>query len=244
MSTKDLLLVLDFDGVLLDSYSLIKETLAGFGLDVGDEHRFRNRRKFLKYLGGGKELLSNLVGITLPKTRRLRERLTENYCERGQLFAEFVPLINRAIANPRVHCGVVSRNFTRHPGATIRTVLRRSGVLEDELDFVVPLAVGAKKDDVLAAMCASRYRQSLLCADEIGDYRAGAESGYECLIGSYGFDTAERLMVVGEVPAVAIYHSPAALAAELDARLDCYEETGRREASTSGRASRTAMGAR
>ena len=65
---KRLLLVLDFDGFLINSYAIIRDTMQTYGLDVGDEERFKNRRKFLKYFGGGKELLSNLVGITLPKT--------------------------------------------------------------------------------------------------------------------------------------------------------------------------------
>ena len=85
MLKKRLLLVLDFDGLLLNSYALLRDAMAIFGLDVGDEERFRNRRKFLKYLGGGKELLNNLVGMSLPKTRKLRLRLTEVYLEAGRV---------------------------------------------------------------------------------------------------------------------------------------------------------------
>ena len=66
---KRLLMVLDFDGFLVNSYAILRDTMASFGLDVGDELRFKNRRKFLKYLGGGRELLNNLVGFSLPKTR-------------------------------------------------------------------------------------------------------------------------------------------------------------------------------
>ena len=100
MTDKRLLVVLDFDGVLINSYALLRDTLASFGLDVGDEERFRNRRKFLKYVGGGKELLHNLVGMSLPKTRKLRARLTECYRECGFIYPEFIDVINRMIAEP------------------------------------------------------------------------------------------------------------------------------------------------
>ncbi len=215
MADKRLLVVLDFDGVLINSYALLRDTLASFGLDVGDEERFRNRRKFLKYLGGGKELIHNLVGMSLPKTRKLRARLTECYRECGFIYPEFIDVVNRMIAAPGIHCGVVSRNFTLRPGPTIRAVLARSGVDETNLDFVVPVPVGASKTDVLDGMVASRYREAVLCADEISDYRAAGEAGYRSLIGSYGFDTSDRLLRRGEVPPACLYDTPEALAAAL-----------------------------
>lgn len=222
MTAKHLLLVLDFDGVLLNSYALIRETMAAFDLDVGDEERFRNRRKFLKYLGGGKELLHNLVGITLPKTRKLRERLTQCYLECGEIYPEFTGVLNAAIVNPLIHCGIVSRNFTLQPGPTIRTVLRRSGINEADLDFVIPVPIGAKKIDVLAAMRSTRYRESILCADEIGDYHAAVAADYMSVIGSYGFDASTRLLTRGDVPATCIYHTPASLAQALSRRVAPY----------------------
>jgi len=205
---KRLLVVFDFDGLLVNSYALIRETMAAFGLDVGAEDRFKNRRKFLKYFGGGKEIMTNLVNFALPKTRKLRATLTDCYRERGEIYAAFKPALNELIGNPGVHCGIVSRNFTFEPGLTMRAVLRRSGVEESDLDFVIPIPIGTKKTDVLAAMHASRYFSSVLCADEIGDYRAANSVGYECLIGSFGFDTRERLVKHGEVPDHAIHDSP------------------------------------
>ena len=227
MADKRLLVVLDFDGVLINSYALLRDTLASFGLDVGDEERFRNRRKFLKYLGGGKELIHNLVGMSLPKTRKLRARLTECYRECGFIYPEFIDVVNRMIAAPGIHCGVVSRNFTLRPGPTIRAVLARSGVDEANLDFVVPVPVGASKTDVLDAMVASRYREALLCADEISDYRAAREAGYRSLIGSYGFDTSSRLLRRGEVPPACLYDTPDALSAALRVVIAPHETTGR-----------------
>lgn len=224
MSYDRLLVVLDFDGVLLNSYALIRDTMAGFGLDVGDEERFRNRRKFLKYLGGGKELLNNLVGMTLPKSRRLRARLTECYRECGYMYPEFIDVVNRMIANPAIHCGIISRNFTLRPGPTIRAVLLRSGVDEANLDFVVPVPIGASKVEVLDAMISRRYREALLCADEIGDYRAAVATGYSCLIGSYGFDATDRLLERGQVPPECLYDTPGALARALRARGRRYEQ--------------------
>ena len=43
---KRLLVVLDFDGFLVNSYAIIRDTMDAFGLDIGDELRFKNRRKF------------------------------------------------------------------------------------------------------------------------------------------------------------------------------------------------------
>ena len=94
----------------------------------GDVDRFKNRRKFLKYLGGGKEFLGNLVKYALPKEKKVRQVLTEQYVEEGRVFKSFVPLINRLIESPAHHVGVVSRNYTLTPGTTIRTTLRNSGV--------------------------------------------------------------------------------------------------------------------
>ncbi|MCP5201285.1 MAG: HAD family hydrolase [Gammaproteobacteria bacterium] len=212
---KRLLVVLDFDGLLVNAYDLIRTTFAGFDLDVGDETRFRNRRKFLKYLGGGKELLGNLANFALPKKRRLREELTRVYLARGRVHEPFVGYVNACIRAPQVHVGVVSRNFTLNPGATIRHVLAVSGIDDGDLDFVVPLPVGAKKFNVLDGMVSSRYRARLLAGDEIGDYKAAVATGYTPLIASYGFDGAERLRVHGDVPPAALFDTPAALAARL-----------------------------
>lgn len=211
---KRLLVVLDFDGFLVNSYALIRETFAAFGLDVGDEERFRNRRKFLKYLGGGKEFLTNLARFALPKERRIREVLTEVYRAEGVVYPEFRDVVNRLIASPRVHCGVVSRNFTLAPGPTMRCVLARSGIDEAELDFVIPIPAGTPKDETLAAMRSSRYCECLLGADEISDYRAATAAGYEVLMASYGFDHRDRLIGRGDVPVSLIYDDPASLAME------------------------------
>ena len=204
------LVVLDFDGFLLNSYEVIRQTMLSFGLDPGDEARFRDRRKFLKYLGGGKELLGNLVRFPMPATKRLRRRLTECYTETATIYPEFTALLNAMIAHPDIHCGIVSRNFAVHPGHTIRTVLARSGVAEADLDFVIPLPIGIRKREVLAGMHSDRYFRAVLGGDEIGDYRCGERSGYECVIGSYGFDTRARLIKRGGIPEECVFEDPTA----------------------------------
>jgi len=218
-SAKDTLVVLDFDGFLVNSYQLLKVTFEQFGLDVGDEERFRRRRKFLKYLGGGKEMIRNFVRATLPKKKKIRERLTDEYVENGRVFPEFVPLLNELIGSPAAHVGIVSRNFTYTPGLTIRAVLRNSGVEEKDLDFLVPIPVGVKKGDVLEAMKSSRYRTCLFGADEVGDYRAASETGYDSVMASYGFDSRRRLIDVAKVPEEHIFDSPRALVEGLRERL-------------------------
>ena len=206
MTQKDTLVVLDFDGFLINSYELLKHTFAQFGLDIGDEERFSHRRKFLKYIGGGKEFLGNLVSYSLPKKKKIREALTELYAEEGRIYNEFCDLINRMISDNNIHVGIVSRNFTYTPGPTIRKTLQNSGVDEAHLDFVIPLPVGVKKHGVLAGMHSSRYQKALFGGDEIGDYKAASETGYgNIMIGSYGFDNKERLINSGGIPEELIY---------------------------------------
>ena len=217
MTIKETLVVLDFDGLLINSYELLNITFSQFGLDVGDKGRFQNRRKFLKYIGGGKELIGNLVNLSLPKKKLIREKLTETYCKVGQIYPEFTDLINDMTDNPGIHVGIVSRNFTHHPGNTIRHVLRNSKINETALDFVIPISVGAKKINILEAMKSSAYKSSIFAADEIRDYEAANQTGYDTiLMASYGFDTKQRLIEKGRISEKVIYESPAKLAKKLN----------------------------
>ncbi len=221
---KDTLIVLDFDGLLIDSYQLLKDTFEQLGLDVGEEDRFKNRRKFLKYIGGGREIVNNLVKISLPKNRVIRDTLTENYMEHGQVFPEFIDVINEAVDCPAIHIGIISRNFTSHPGLTIRQVLRNSRINEAAMDFIIPVSVGAKKISVLEGMRGDSYKHCIFAADEIGDYRAAVETGYDkILMASYGFDHRERLIEKGGIPEKIIFESPARLAKKLNKMLVKYD---------------------
>lgn len=209
MPSKETLVVLDFDGLLINSYELLKITFKNCGLDVGDEDRFQNRRKFLKYIGGGKELIGNLVNLTLPKKKLIREQLTETYCSEGKIYPEFTTLVNDMIDSPDVHVGIVSRNFTHHPGKTIRQVLRNSKINEGALDFIIPISVGVKKGNILEGMKSSSYKNCIFAADEISDYRAAFETGYnKIFMASYGFDTKDRLIKKGDIPEDIIFDSP------------------------------------
>ena len=217
MPLKETLVVLDFDGLLINSYALLKSTFSHFGLNVGDEGRFQDREKFLKYLGGGKEFIGNLVNLSLPKKKMIREQLTETYCTEGQVYPEFTSVINDMIDNPNIHVGIVSRNFTHHPGQTIRQVLKNSKITEAALDFIIPISVGVKKANVLEGMKASSYKQSIFAADEISDYRAAYDTGYDfILMASYGFDTKRRLIKKGNIPEKIIFESPNKLANKLN----------------------------
>jgi len=209
MQKKETLVVLDFDGLLINSYKLLKITFMHCGLDIGDEDRFQNRRKFLKYVGGGKELIGNLVKLSLPKKKLIREQLTETYWNEGEIYPEFTTLINDMIDSPDVHVGIVSRNFTLHPGKTIRQVLRNSKVNEGAIDFIIPISTGVKKGNVLEGMKSPSYKNCIFAADEISDYRAAYETGYnKIFMVSYGFDTKERLIEKGGIPEEIIFDSP------------------------------------
>ncbi|MEM7542423.1 MAG: hypothetical protein AAF384_12700 [Pseudomonadota bacterium] len=205
---KRALVVLDFDGFLVNSYRLLASAFDELGLDVGDETRFKNRRKFLKYVGGGKEFLSNLATFSLPKKREVRKVLTEIYRSEGSIYPPFTTLMNEMLARPDLHVGIVSRNYTLEPGPTMRAVLSNSGIDQQALDFVIPVPAGAKKHDVLLAMRSSNFDISLFGGDEVGDFRAALATGYEALIASYGFDDRRRLIEHGHVPEENIFVSP------------------------------------
>lgn len=216
MSLKETLVILDFDGLLINSYELLKISFKELGLDVGDKDRFQNRRKFLKYIGGGKELVNNLVSFSLPKKTKIREQLTKTYSAEGKIYPEFTDLINDMTDNPDIHIGIVSRNFTHHPGKTIRKVLKNSKINETALDFVIPVSAGVKKINVLEGMKASSFKNCIFAADEISDYLAAYDTGYnQILMASYGFDTKERLIQKGKIPEKIIYESPKQLAKKL-----------------------------
>ncbi len=217
MPLKETLVVLDFDGLLINSYDLLNKTFSHFGLNVGDKERFQNRKKFLKYIGGGKEFVSNLVNLSLPKKKLIRKQLTETYCNEGIIYPEFTNIINDMIDNPDIHVGIVSRNFTHHPGSTIRKVLQNSKVAENALDFIIPVSVGVKKINVLEGMKASSYKNCIFAGDEISDYRAAYEAGYNNIfMASYGFDTKDRLINKGKISEKNIYDSPKKLAKKMN----------------------------
>jgi phosphoglycolate phosphatase len=218
-STKTALVVLDFDGFIVNSYELLRATFDDYGIDVGDESRFRNRRKFLKYLGGGREFLGNLVSYSLPRRKKVRQRLTEQYVGQGRVYPEFVPLIDALMDSALVHVGIVSRNFTLNPGPTMRAVLRNSGIDDHRLDFLIPVPVGGDKREVLAAMRSPAYEISLFGADEVGDYRSAVDTGYWPVMASYGFDTAERLVTKAGVPPEDLFDTPAEVARQIGKRL-------------------------
>lgn len=208
--------MLDFDGFLLNSYELIRITFESFGLDVGNESRFKNRRKFLKYIGGGKELLGNLVSLSLPRKKEIRHALTDTYLESGVIYNEFCTVLETMIEEPNINVGIISRNFTHNPGSTIRAVLDNSGIDEKGLDFVIPIPVGIKKTDVLEGMKSPHYVKCIFGGDEIGDYRAAIETGYDpIMIASYGFDDKSRLIKRGRIPKELIFDSPSILASAL-----------------------------
>jgi hypothetical protein len=45
----------------------------------------------------------------------------------------------------------------------------------------------------------------------VGDYRAAAETGYDAVMASYGFDSRKRLVEMAKVPEDRIFDSPRVL---------------------------------
>ena len=76
--------------------------------------------------------------------------------------------------------------------------------------------MGVKKRDILEGMKSSRYKQCLFGADEVGDFRAAMETGYDTIfMASYGFDNRKRLISEGGVPTDIIFDTPKELAKHL-----------------------------
>ncbi len=74
---------------------------------------------------------------------------------------------------------------------------------------MIPVPTGGKKQDVLEGMKSLRYNLCIFGADEISDYNAAVDSGYNRIImASYGFDNRQRLVSQGEVPPEIIFDTP------------------------------------
>ena len=60
MFSNQLLVILDADGTTIDAFRAIEKAFAHHGLDIGPLARFQKRRNMFKYLGGIKEMPTNL----------------------------------------------------------------------------------------------------------------------------------------------------------------------------------------
>jgi phosphoglycolate phosphatase len=216
MYSNDRLVILDADGTTVDAFSAIERTFAHHGMRIGPLARFQKRRNLFKYLGGLKELPGNLrKQLAGQKRALLIATLTEVYREEVRLYEGMETLLARLAETPGLKVGIVTRNITLEPIATLERMFRRLGFDPARLDFLVHLPL---REDKLAAFRRLRAELAInparayACGDEARDYLAAVHSGMHPFMVSYGFEDFDRLTLKHGVPRELISQSPAELA--------------------------------
>lgn len=216
MFSHDRLVILDADGTTIDAFRAIEKTFAHHGMDIGPLARFQKRRNIFKYLGGIKEMPQNLRRqLGSAKRSRIVSTLTEVYREEAQMFEGIETLIRRLAAAPDVRVGIVTRNITIEPIATLTRLFDRHGIEPDLLDFLVHLPL---REDKRAAFRRTREQFNVnpacgyACGDEARDFQAAVGAGLHPFMVAYGFEDHERLANKHGVPPEVIARTPDELA--------------------------------
>lgn len=222
--SRDRLVVFDADGTTIDAFQAIATTFLHHGMDIGDQERFRKRRKLFKYLGGLRELPNNLRQQFGKQNRKqLLATLTEVYRHEARLYPGIAELISTLVDAPGIRVGLVTRNVTLEPAETLRRLFARHGIDTGAFDCLACIALG---EDKAVPIRAVRLRLDInparahACGDEYRDYAAALACGMHPLIASYGFEDAERLIDGFGVPPDVIAASPTELAARVLHALD------------------------
>ena len=212
MYSKDRLLILDADGTTIDAFAAIERTFRVHGMDIGDLERFQKRRHMFKYLGGLKEVPSNLKRqIGKHKRAKLIKTLTEVYRDEAILYEDIAPWLNRLGSEPGLRVGIITRNITNDPIGTLGALLKRHGVDAAGLDFLVHIPL---KQDKTAAFRDVRDEYAVnparcyACGDEKQDFAAAISTGMHPFMVSYGFEDFARLTGKIGVPSELISQSP------------------------------------
>lgn len=222
--SRDRLVIFDADGTLIDAFPAVELSFSRHQMDIGDLERFQRRRKLLKYLGGLREFPKNLRRQFDKENRRQFKRtLTETYRSEARLFPATAALLRRLIETPDVRVGIVSRNITIEPAATLRIVLQRHDIDPEQLDFLHCIPLGESKSGQFRAVRAGlgiNPARAHACGDEYRDYSAAIEAGLHPLVVSYGFEDYRRLTDDFSIPAELIARTPEEMAARLCHALD------------------------
>jgi len=224
MYSRDRLVILDADGTTIDAFRAIEKTFRHHGMDIGSLARFQKRRNLFKYLGGFKEMPQNLRRqLGWRKRSKLLDTLTEVYREEARMFDGIEDLIQRLIAATDVRVGLVTRNITNEPLATLSRLFERHGLAVEQLDFLVHLPLSEEK---LVYFRAMRERfgvnpaRAHACGDEMRDFRAAIGAGMHPFIVSYGFEDFDRLHAKHGIPREIIARTPEELSARVLHALD------------------------
>lgn len=223
-ASRDRLVIFDADGTLVDAFPAVELSFARHRMDIGDLERFQRRRKLLKYLGGLREFPKNLRRqLDKDNRKQFKRTLTETYRSEACLFPGAAALLQRLIETPDVRVGIVSRNITIEPEATLRIVLQRHGIDPGQLDFLRCIALGDSKAVQFRALRADfdlNPARAYACGDEYRDYSAAIEAGLHPLVVSYGFEDYRRLTDDYSIPVEVVARTPDEMAARLCHALD------------------------
>jgi phosphoglycolate phosphatase len=212
MFSQDRLVILDADGTTIDAFRAIEKTFAHHGMDIGPLARFQKRRNMFKYLGGLKEMPTNLRrqlgGI---KRSKIVETLTEVYREEATMFDGMERLIRRLAVVPDIKIGIVTRNITVDPIETLTRLFDRHGIEPDLFDFLEHLPLSEHKLPYFRRI-RERFRinpaRAYACGDEAKDFHAAVNAGMHPFMVAYGFEDFERLHKKHEIPAEIISRTP------------------------------------
>ena len=212
MYCNDRLVIMDADGTTIDAFGAIAKTFSAHDMSIGDIVRFQNRRNIFKYLGGIKELPKNLRKQLKGKKRAaVIKTLTEVYRESTVLYEGMTDLLNHLIEHPGIRVGVITRNITNEPEATLQQLYQRNGVDVAGLDFVIHLPQREQKIEAFRAVRDSfriNPARAYASGDEKRDYVAAIGTGMHPFMVSYGFESFERLTEKVGVPAELISRQP------------------------------------
>lgn len=220
----DRLVILDADGTTVDAFAAIADTFSRHGMQLGELAKFQRRRHLFKYLGGVKELPTNLSRQLGKQQRKaLIETLTQVYREEARLFPGMAELMQALVAAPRVKVGLVTRNITHQPVETLRSLFKRHGIDTGDLDFVIHVPLRREKTEHFRATREHfdvNPAWSYVCGDERKDFRAAIGAGMHPFMVSYGFEDHRHLTEKAGVPEELISDTPLELAARVLHALD------------------------
>ena len=150
--------------------------------------------------------------------KEISETLTDVYRDEAQLYPGIAALIQRLIAAPDVVVGIVTRNITNEPIATLSQLFLRHGIDVNQLDFMQHIPVQQNKITTFKELrnyYGINPALSYICGDEHKDYAAAQAAGMHPFMVSYGFEDHQRLTEKFSIPDELIARSPGELCARI-----------------------------
>ncbi len=223
-TNRERLVIFDADGTTVDAFHAIEKTFLNHGMAIGDLDRFQKRRKLLKYLGGLREFPTNLRRQFGKQNRmKLLATLTEVYRQEACLYSGIESLLRTLLDAPDVRVGLVTRNITIEPEATLKCLFNRYGIDLGEFDFVACIPLREDKTVHLRLARESfaiNPARAYACGDEYSDYLASVGAGMHPFVVAYGFEDSVRLTRDFGVPGDLLSTSPAEFSDRLLHALD------------------------